>query len=290
MYHISPITMNKPPIETDTCGTLYNPSNSLISPDEVQDLIKKFGDIGLKHRNISLYRKAFIHRSYCVRKNENVVDGNKSCPPGCLPLQEESNERLEFLGDSVISLIVATYLYKRYPDENEGFLTRIRTKLVNGVTLAFFARELDLGKHLVLSQLIENNGGRTSTKLLEDCFEAFVGALYTDFNTMCIKNDKLGSGCGIGYQVVEKWLVGLIEELMDFADLITSNDNHKERLIRFSQTQFGVMPKFIVTEERSDSVTVIVKRGTDVVATATADNRKAAECHGALLALKYFGQ
>lgn len=270
--------------------SLYNCDNKLITPEEVQNLIKRFGEVGLKYRNISLYRKAFIHRSYCVRKNENVTDGNKGCPTDCLPLQEESNERLEFLGDSVINLIVATYLYKRYPDESEGFLTRIRTKLVNGITLAFFARELDLGKHLVLSQLIDSNGGRASTKLLEDCFEAFVGAMYMDFNAMCIKNDKLGIGCGIGYQVVEKWLVGLIEELMDFADLITNNDNHKERLFRFTQSQFGVMPKFIVTDEKQDAVTVIIKRGDDVIATATSETRKQAETQAALLALKYFGQ
>ena len=103
----------------------YNPLNILVQKSDILNLTKNFKDI-------NLYRKAFVHKSYCTRKNENFLNGNINCPPGCLPLQEDSNERLEFLGDSILNMVVADYLFERYPDENEGFLTRMRTKLVNG--------------------------------------------------------------------------------------------------------------------------------------------------------------
>lgn len=265
----------------------YNPGNRLISGAEVEAILKRYG-VTLKHRNISLYRKAFIHRSYCVRKNENVLDGNRGCPDGCLPLQEESNERMEFLGDAVINLVIGNYMFRRYPDENEGFLTRMRTKLVNGIMLAHLSKLVRFGQHLVISQHIESNNGRCNVKLLEDCFEAFVGAMYSDFNNLRIKGDKL-CGSGIGYQVVEQWLICLIEDNIDFSDLINNQDNHKERLIRFMQTQFGMHPRFVVASETETHVTVAVKKNDEVISTATAETRKSAENLAACNALMYYG-
>ena len=270
-------------------NTLYNKTNKLVSNEDIVSIIKKY-DIKLKPRNISMYRKAFIHKSYCVRKNENVVIGNKNCPKECVPLQEESNERLEFLGDAVINLAVAYYLFKRYPDENEGFLTKMRTKLVNGTMLAHLSRIAGFGDRLVLSQHVDDNKGRDNTKLLEDGFEAFIGAMFDDFNSVKIKTDKLGSGStGIGYQVAEQWLMGIIEDNIDFSDLISHQDNHKERLIRFMQSQFGVHPKFVVVCDNENAVTIVVKKNNEVIATASAENRKAAEKLGAIGALKYYG-
>ena len=269
----------------------YNKLNRLIDEHEVRAIFKEFG-LELKPRNMSLYRKAFVHRSYCVRKNENILDGNRSCPPGCVPLQEESNERLEFLGDSVINLLVAAYMYERYPDENEGFLTRLRTRIVNGVQLAEFARLLGLDRYLVVSAQIEAGGGRSSTKLLEDAFEAFVGAMYLDFNEMRIKNEKL-HGFGIGLQAVQVWLIQMIERSVDFTELIGTNENHKEKIIRYVVQQFGVHPRFV---ERSpsggnsgDAITVAVLKGDEVLSTFTAATRKAAEQGAARVALEYLG-
>ena len=268
--------------------TLYNKNNKLIDNVDIEAIMKRY-NINLKPRNISLYRKAFIHRSYCVRKNENILLGNKSCPNECIPLQEESNERLEFLGDAVINLAVAYYLFKRYPDENEGFLTKMRTKLVNGTMLAHLSRIAGFGERLVLSQQVDDNKGRDNVKLLEDGFEAFIGAMFDDFNSIKIKTDKIGGGTGIGYQVVEQWLTGIIEDNIDFSDLISHQDNHKERLIRFMQSRFGVHPKFVLTSDTENVVTVAVKKNDEIIATASAETRKSAEKLGAINALKYYG-
>lgn len=115
-------------------------------------------------KNKKLFEQAFIHRSYLNEVKEHL----------------NSNERLEFLGDSVLSFVVSKYLYLNYPNFNEGILTNLRSMLVNTKTLADVARELEFGKLLKLSKGEEESKGRENSSLLADCFEAFVGALFLD--------------------------------------------------------------------------------------------------------------
>ncbi|MEK7559186.1 MAG: ribonuclease III [Patescibacteria group bacterium] len=115
-------------------------------------------------KNKKLFEQAFVHRSYLNEIKEHL----------------DSNERLEFLGDSVLSFIVSKYLYATYPSFNEGILTNLRAMLVNTRTLADVARELEFGKLLKLSKGEEESKGRENSSLLADCFEAFVGALFVD--------------------------------------------------------------------------------------------------------------
>ena len=180
--------------------------------------------------DINIFRNAFVHRSYCTRKNENFVSGNVKCPPNCIPLQEESNERLEFLGDAVLNLIVGKYLFERFPDENEGFLTKIRTKLVNGVMLAHLASLLNLGPLIIVSKQIEESNGRNNKNILEDCLEAIIGAMFIDSK--------------MDIQPVYDWFVNFIENNIDFSDLIISNNNYKDILIKHYQHVHGYVPKF----------------------------------------------
>lgn len=114
--------------------------------------------------NKKLYEMAFIHRSYLNETKEQL----------------ESNERLEFLGDSILSFIMSDHLYKTYPDFKEGVLTNLRSLLVNTKTLAKAAKQLDLGKHLKLSRGEEESKGRQNDTLLANSFEALIGALYLD--------------------------------------------------------------------------------------------------------------
>lgn len=267
--------------------TPYNPKNRLITEAEIRTIFKDYG-LQLKPRNLSLYRKAFIHKSYCVRKNEDILTGNRLCPEGCLPLQEEPYERLEYLGDSVIGLAVASYLYERYPDGEPGFLTYMRSRIVNGQQLADFARLLGFERFLVVSSQIEASGGRDSTNLLEDAFEAFVGAMYLDFNDMRIKNEKL-NGFGIGLQAAQVWLINFLEQNVDFTDIINNSDNYKERLIRYLTSSTGTAPKFLERASGKDGVTVAVKNGDNVIATFKAADKKAAEQGAARLALENLG-
>ena len=208
----------------------YNPKNRLINANELRDLLNENG-ITEPCIDLNLYRKSFIHKSYCTRKNENFIDGNLSCPADCLPLQEESNERLEFLGDSVLNIVVADYLYERYPDENEGFLTRMRTKLVNGKMLAHLSGKIGLNRYVLLSKQIEDNEGRNNLNILEDCLEAFIAAIYLDFGMR-------------GFEMAKTWIVGIIENNLDFSDLIRQNNNYKDILLKYFQQNFGYIPKF----------------------------------------------
>ena len=92
----------------------------------------------------------------------------------------QSNERLEFLGDAVIDAVIAQSLYEKYPDFDEGDLTKLRSNIVSGVSLANVARELDMGNYLLLGKGEEGSGGRNKESNLANAFEALVGALFLD--------------------------------------------------------------------------------------------------------------
>lgn len=117
-----------------------------------------------KLKNSKLFEEAFTHRSYL---NEAKLKIN-------------SNERLEFLGDSIISFAISNYLYTKYPDFDEGDLTNLRSLMVNTKSLSEIARELNLGKLLKLSRGEEESNGRENDSLLENSFEAYTGALFLD--------------------------------------------------------------------------------------------------------------
>jgi ribonuclease-3 len=122
-------------------------------------------NLGIDFRDRSLLSRAMTHRSYL---NEN--------PAGTL----EDNERLEFLGDAVLDFVVGAYLYHHFPEMDEGELTSLRAALVRAKTLARFARQLDLGRFLLLGYGEAESGGRERIPILCATFEAVVGALYLD--------------------------------------------------------------------------------------------------------------
>lgn len=117
-----------------------------------------------KFKDKKLLEQALIHRSYLNESKEKV----------------SSNERLEFLGDSIISFVVSDYLYRNYPAYDEGKLTNLRSLLVNTRSLASLGKELELGESLRLSKGEEESGGRENLSLLADAFEAVTGALFLD--------------------------------------------------------------------------------------------------------------
>lgn len=117
-----------------------------------------------KFVNQNLQKQAFTHRSYLNEATEKVY----------------SNERMEFLGDSILSFVVSKYLYDKYPNFEEGILTNLRAQLVNTKSLADIARELNFGSLLILSKGEEESNGRGNQSILANCFEAFIGALFLD--------------------------------------------------------------------------------------------------------------
>jgi ribonuclease III len=112
----------------------------------------------------SLYSKVFTHRSFLNESSD----------------ESESNERLEFLGDSILSFIVSTYIYENYPNLKEGELTALRSVLTNTQTLYQFAKDLNLGEQLKLSKGEESTGGRINKTILANTFESLLGGLFLD--------------------------------------------------------------------------------------------------------------
>jgi len=179
-----------------------------VDREQIQELL------GMRIKNVSYYQRALVHKS--IYKSVKRY----SAPA---PLQEyllQHNERLEFLGDSVLGLIIANYLYHKYPDQDEGFMTRIKTKLVNGTQLANLARQIDLGKYILMSNHVQNIKGRNSQKILEDAFEAFLAAIFKD----------------LGFDAANAFVIKLIEQL-DFTEVLLE-DNYKDLLLKFSQMHF----------------------------------------------------
>lgn len=260
----------------------YNIVNKVISEEEILSLINL--DSVDEIKNVNIYRRAFVHKSYCTRKNENFVEGNINCPKDCLPLQEESNERLEFLGDSVLNLVIASYAFERYPNVNEGFLTNIRTKLVNGNMLARLSKEIGLNKYLIISHQIELNDGRKNKNILEDVFESFIGAIYLDFEA---QNKS-------GYDYAKKWVIQIIEENVDFTELMNTNINYKDKFVKYCQHNLQYIPTFFQTnviEQNGKKVhTVCVKNNNGVtIGVGKGFTKKEAEIDAAKKGLEYFG-
>lgn len=117
-----------------------------------------------KYKNKKLFGQAFTHRSFLNESKKKIA----------------SNERLELLGDSILSFIVSEHLFRTYPNFNEGVLTNLRSLLVNTKSLAEIAKQLNFGKLLKLSKGEEESKGRENETLLANCFEAFIGGLYLD--------------------------------------------------------------------------------------------------------------
>lgn len=255
----------------------YNNKNILIDDESLGKILKTYGIEG-GFKDINTYRMAFVNKSYCTRKNENFVDGNVNCPEDCLPLQEESNERLEFLGDSILSITVADYLFERYPRENEGFLTRMRTKLVNGKMLAYLSKEVGLNKYVMISKQIEENNGRKNLNILEDVFEAFIAAIYQD----------------LGFEMAREWIINIIETHLDFSELVSQNNNFKDMLLKHFQQNFSYLPRFFEMNVDSDSAknkiyTVCIKDKNDnIISIGKGSNKKDAENDAAKKALKQY--
>ena len=119
--------------------------------------------IGYRFKNITLLQNALAHSSYA---NERWHDSLKS------------NERLEFLGDSILGMVVAEYLYRNFPDRPEGDLTRMRADMVCERSLAMIAERIDLGKHLLLGNGEESSGGRPRDSILADAVESVIAACF----------------------------------------------------------------------------------------------------------------
>jgi dsRNA-specific ribonuclease len=233
----------------------YNPLNILITDREIEAILRNYGITAPIH-NWTLYKRAFIHRSYIRRPNLENEQNNITIAPkpdDCLPLFTKSNERLEFVGDGVLECITKYYLYRRFPKENEGFMTEKKIALVKNESIGKMAYEMGLHKWVVLSKYAESKQTRTNLKKLGCLFEAFLGAMFLDFNKISVKDEHGWFDnvfvTGPGFQMVQKFVEAVFEKHVDWISLIKNDDNYKNILQVKIQKEFKVTPDYLEVEE-----------------------------------------
>ena len=216
--------------------------------------------VQIRFKDKDLLRQVFVHRSYL---NENVG------------FDLDHNERLEFLGDAVLELIVTEYLYQSYPNP-EGELTNWRSALVKGATLSATARELAMDKHLYLSRGEQKSDGKARELILANTFEAFVGAIYLD------------QGYNVAKLFVQRVLLSRLADIIE-KQLYLDPKSHFQQLV---QEQKGVTPVYRVLSEygpdhaKSFSVGVFV---TDkLLGEGSGSSKQAAEQAAASSALEHY--
>jgi dsRNA-specific ribonuclease len=233
----------------------YNPLNKQITDKEIQQILINYG-ISVPIHNFELYRRAFIHRSYIKRPNiendiNNIIIVPK--PNDCLPLYTKSNERLEFVGDGVLECITKYYLYRRFPKENEGFMTEKKIALVKNESIGKMAYEMGLHKWFILSKHAEGKQIRVNLKKLGCLFESFIGAMFLDFNKINVHDDdgwfENVFVTGPGFQMVQIFVENVFEKHVDWINLIKNDDNYKNILQVKIQKEFKVTPDYLEVEE-----------------------------------------
>jgi ribonuclease III len=270
----------------------WNPKNRELTPSDAIPILKKYGWKG-RLRNFKIFAQACVHKSYVNRpelwedQGESVGSSSGEItvlaerPEGCLPLREDDNEELEFLGDRVLGLCVATYLSKRYPGEGEGFLTRVLSRIVNNKQLGKLAKKIGLSPWIILSRHMEEIcDGRNNLRIMGSMFEAWIGALY-------YQEEEVGRG----FQVCNDFLIEVIERHIDFVQIITEDTNYKDQLLRLFQATYHVPPRYkevAVEGPPHDRVFTMGVLDPDdkVLATSTARNKKVAEQEASRLTLE----
>ncbi|HCW32934.1 MAG: RNAse III, ribonuclease III [Candidatus Peregrinibacteria bacterium GW2011_GWE2_39_6] len=214
--------------------------------------------IGIQFLDHEILQTVFIHKSYL-----NEV------PRGSI----ESNERLEFLGDAVLELVVTEFLYKHYPND-EGELTNWRSALVKGTHLAHVAKKLDLGNYLVLSHGEEKSGGRTKNYILANTFEALIGAVYLDH------------GYEISHKFINKFVLIYLEDILEKGLHIDS----KSKLQEIAQERLSCTPIYRLIEENGPDHEKEFKMGVyfgdELIAAGEGSSKQNAEQDAAFKALK----
>ncbi|MBN2815225.1 MAG: ribonuclease III [Campylobacterales bacterium] len=177
---------------------------------EIESLEKR---LGYTFQDKQLILEALTHKSY---------------------KQSYDNERLEFLGDAVLDLIVGEYLFVKFRKSNEGKLSKIRASLVNEMGFDKLARSLDLGEYILLSNAEENNGGREKPSLLSNAFEAIIGAVYLE----------------AGLQKAQDMVIRILESNYDEISLDSLFRDFKTTLQEMTQASYGITPEYKVIASR----------------------------------------
>lgn len=250
----------------------YFPYNSKNVPLTAEDVGRILCIPGYKVGNVAIFQKAMIHSTYVRRSEYTTLTGEPAvlgkCPPGTMDLQDESYEQLEFRGDSILGAVVANYLCERYPSEAPGFLTNTRKLIVRNKTLGILARDkLGLDKFFVVSKHVEEMlpaHGRQNIEKLGDVLEAFIAALWID--------------SGMNFQMVNDFVINMIETHLDIALMLREDDNYKDRMQKYCQQKMGFTPIYKMMSDGAEGFTMAVcKPDGDILGTGNSTTKKQAE-------------
>jgi dsRNA-specific ribonuclease len=237
----------------------YNTENVEVTLADIEAILVKYGVPSQVH-NLELYKRAFVNKSYTKRPKalnelENVSFMER--PEGAMPLHTKSNERLEFVGDGVLECVTKYYLYRRFPKENEGFMTEKKIAIVKNEAIGKFALEMGLHRWYIISKHSEEKKTRTNLKKLGCLFEAFIGALFLDFNRVPIHDDdkwfEKVFTCGPGFQIAQIFIESVFERHIDWTNLIKNDDNYKNILQVKIQKEFKTTPDYIELSRDADA-------------------------------------
>tara|TARA_R100000951_G_scaffold111374_1_gene110328 strand:- start:194 stop:889 length:696 start_codon:yes stop_codon:yes gene_type:complete len=208
--------------------------------------------VGTKIKNLDLYQKAFTHKS-ALKEYEQFT---------------ESFETLEFIGDSVLGFVITKFLFDQFESKQEGFLTKARTKLVRGETLANIAKILGLEKMVIMDEKGMRNGWNNNPKILEDVFEALIGALYMDLGLLHAKEFVLRIYNDPKY--------------IDL-NLIMIDDNFKDHLMRYCQLNNWQLPEYRVSGHHEGIFYIDIYVNGQFMSRGAAKSKKQAEQNAAKL-------
>ncbi len=230
-----------------------------MSTQTFKDAVKKFQTLaGVQFKNFDLVQTAFTHRSYL---NERAS-------------ARTHNERLEFLGDAVVELVVTAELYAKYPDEDEGVLTAYRAALVNAIMLGSVAESLGMNECLLLSKGESRDTGRARATILANTFEAVVGAIYLD------------QGLAVAEEFIKKFVMPRMEEVLESGAWRDAKSEYQE----FAQALYGLTPRYQTLSadgpDHDKQFVVEVTVGDVPIAQGTGKSKQEAEQAAALAALK----
>lgn len=244
---------------SDSSSKIERSSVSL--PEKSERVISIEQLLGVTITNPSYFLKALRHRSRLVDEDMNASD---------------SYEQLEFLGDAVLDLIISEMLFELYPNENEGFMTKARSRLVKGTTLAKISKKLKLNEYLEIGERAKQQGIDTSKSVLADVFEALVGAIYKDS----------------GYAAAREFVNQVYATKVDIKEIANKLDNYKSALLEFTQGRKLGTPHYRVVDEsgppheRIFTVEVLVED--NVLGVGSGTNKKRAEQKAAFEALNAY--
>lgn len=198
----------------------YNPRNKLITREYIEGLLERVTGLPVKIKTLYPYQLAFVHKSVHKR---NIA------PPGEPEVVfYQTYESLEFVGDAWVGAIVADYLYHRFSGQDEGFLTKLRTKIVCSKQMAKYSEYLGLSEYVIITPRIEKAIGRNHVKIMEDIFEALCAAIKQD----------------LGIPILEIFVKNLIEATANFTNIILFDDDYKTMLLQYFQKHGWAHPTY----------------------------------------------